>query len=228
MPHIKLKGLFLIVLFVTALVDRALCQPDAIGEEVADEGGSWCLAKKGVRAKGKRHGPKNGPCVTQNPVSKPAEPPAAHEPPLPAPKPRRNQRKARQSKKERLPPVCPSAAESSDAPSSVSLKLEDFEKLDSLGEGTYGSVFLARHTPTGELYAIKVVDKPKDCLDLADYQYRALTNELNAAKVESPFVINLFAAFQDDEKVYFVEQYAPGGDLSELLLRQRSKVLAPS
>jgi serine/threonine protein kinase len=39
------------------------------------------------------------------------------------------------------------------------LKIEDFEKIKSMGKGKFGSVFMVRHRQTGFLAALKVIKK---------------------------------------------------------------------
>lgn len=36
-------------------------------------------------------------------------------------------------------------------------RIEKYEKLDMIGEGTYGVVYKARDTETGEIYALKKI-----------------------------------------------------------------------
>lgn len=106
--------------------------------------------------------------------------------------------------------------------SSATFTLDKFVKLASLGRGASGTVFLARHVDLGKyLFAIKEINKP------ANYQsttgrkaIQQLTSELNLAQAKSPFVATLFAALQDPQKVYLVQEYAPGGTLHDLLVNR--------
>ena len=40
------------------------------------------------------------------------------------------------------------------------------------------------------------------------------------AIVSSPFIVTLFYSFQDDDYLYFIMEYLPGGDVMTLLIRK--------
>jgi serine/threonine protein kinase len=46
----------------------------------------------------------------------------------------------------------------------IFIRIDEYEKLDKLGEGTYGEVFKAKHSKTGDVVAIKKVrmDREKE------------------------------------------------------------------
>ena len=103
-----------------------------------------------------------------------------------------------------------------------------FHKL--LGEGGYGSVYLASLNEQGRvarpsigldvMVAIKVVKKSRkttrhqSCL----HKERQLMARLNY-----PFVTKLFCAFQDYSHMYLVQEYASGGDLHSLVRKMPGK-----
>ncbi|KAJ1616720.1 kinase-like domain-containing protein, partial [Pavlovales sp. CCMP2436] len=94
----------------------------------------------------------------------------------------------------------------------------DWERLRALGEGNLAQVFLARHTGSGELAALKVMDKAK--LAKARRTERAQVELAVLRAVSHPFVLSLVSAFQDERWAYIVTELAPGGDLFGLLQRQ--------
>lgn len=95
---------------------------------------------------------------------------------------------------------------------------EEWERLRQLGDGHLASVFLARRAATGELVALKCVEKAK--LVRARRTERLLVELAVLRAAPHPFVVGLVAAFQDERWAYLVLEHCAGGDLFELLQRQ--------
>lgn len=90
---------------------------------------------------------------------------------------------------------------------------DDFEPLRCLGKGSFGTVILVRQKSTGKLYAQKQFKKAslivgKQLVDQTKTE-RAILESIN----RHPFVVKLFYAFQDHEKLYLILEYAQGGEL---------------
>ncbi|KAH0565302.1 hypothetical protein GP486_001302 [Trichoglossum hirsutum] len=97
----------------------------------------------------------------------------------------------------------------------------DFEPLRCLGKGTYGTVLLVRHLATGRLYAQKQFRKAfltvhKKLVEQTKTE-RAILESVN----RHPFVVKLYYAFQDHEKLYLILEYAQGGELFTHLAMER-------
>lgn len=97
----------------------------------------------------------------------------------------------------------------------------DFEPLRCLGKGTFGTVILVRHILTGKLYAQKQFRKAslivrKQLVDQTKTE-RVILESIN----RHPFVVKLFYAFQDHEKLYLILEYAQGGELFTRMLTER-------
>ena len=97
----------------------------------------------------------------------------------------------------------------------------DFEPLRCLGKGTYGTVILVRHLATGRLYAQKQFRKAsltvrKQLVEQTKTE-RAILESIN----RHPFVVKLYYAFQDHEKLYLILEYAQGGELFTRMLTER-------
>lgn len=97
----------------------------------------------------------------------------------------------------------------------------DFEPLRCLGKGSFGTVILVRHKLTGMLYAQKQFKKAslivgKQLVDQTKTE-RAILESIN----RHPFVVKLFYAFQDHEKLYLILEYAQGGELFTRMLTER-------
>ena len=95
------------------------------------------------------------------------------------------------------------------------VSVEDFEVLKLISSGAHGRVFLAKKRATGDIYAIKAIKK-------RDLVFRNTISRLKEERdalvlAANPFVIKLFYAFSSARHVYFVTEYANGGDLYSLL-----------
>ncbi|KAF3108738.1 serine/threonine protein kinase psk1 [Orbilia oligospora] len=97
---------------------------------------------------------------------------------------------------------------------------EDFEPLTMLGKGTFGTVILVRHRATGRLYAQKQLKKAS--IKVHKRMIEQTKNERTILEsVRHPFVVKLFYAFQDHQKLYLILEYAQGGELFNYLAAER-------
>ncbi|KAF3921294.1 Phototropin-1 [Orbilia brochopaga] len=97
---------------------------------------------------------------------------------------------------------------------------EDFEPLTMLGKGTFGTVLLVRHRATGRLYAQKQLKKASIKVHKRMIE-QTKTERAILESVRHPFVVKLFFAFQDHQKLYLILEYAQGGELFNYLATER-------
>jgi len=101
-------------------------------------------------------------------------------------------------------------------------KEEDFEKLQLLGKGGYGSVYLVRkisNPNANNLYAMKVLKKAKIvCSDKDTAHIKSERNILG--QIRHPFIVRLHYAFQTRGKLYLVLEFIQGGELFMMLERE--------
>ncbi|EWC47279.1 hypothetical protein DRE_03398 [Drechslerella stenobrocha 248] len=97
---------------------------------------------------------------------------------------------------------------------------EDFEPLTMLGKGTFGTVLLVRHRATGRLYAQKQLKKASIKVHKRMIE-QTKTERAILESVRHPFVVKLFFAFQDHQKLYLILEYAQGGELFNYLAAER-------
>mmetsp|Transcript_44932 Transcript_44932/g.71759 ORF Transcript_44932/g.71759 Transcript_44932/m.71759 type:complete len:602 (-) Transcript_44932:1808-3613(-) len=88
---------------------------------------------------------------------------------------------------------------------------EDFELLAVIGKGAYGRVLQVRESRTGDIYAMKILQKGQ-VLQKNNMAYvREERNILSRA--DHPFVVTLMCAFQTTDKLFLVMEYVCGGGL---------------
>ncbi|KXN90505.1 Protein kinase DC2 [Leucoagaricus sp. SymC.cos] len=101
------------------------------------------------------------------------------------------------------------------------IRLSDFEVRGTLGTGTFGHVLLVRHkSPQPEstqLFAMKVLRKTK--ISMLHQVEHVKAERYILARVHHPFVVDLFATFQDGLNIYMLMSYVPGGELFTHLRR---------
>lgn len=90
-------------------------------------------------------------------------------------------------------------------------RLEDYDRIQAIGNGAYGEVYLVRDKSTLTYYAMKVVEKnivvEKKQVEQIILEKRILQS------IEHPFIISLEAAFKDNIYLYLVLPFINGGEL---------------
>ncbi|KAI4297247.1 hypothetical protein L6164_037142 [Bauhinia variegata] len=95
---------------------------------------------------------------------------------------------------------------------------DDFELLTIIGRGAFGEVRLCREKATGNVYAMKKLKK-SEMLRRGQVEHVKAERDL-LAKVDSACIVKLYCSFQDDEFLYLIMEYLPGGDMMTLLMRK--------
>ncbi|KAI1276169.1 serine/threonine-protein kinase psk1 [Xylaria sp. FL0933] len=90
---------------------------------------------------------------------------------------------------------------------------DDFEPLRCLGKGTYGTVLLVKQRNTGRLYAQKQFKKASVVVHKKLVEQTKTERQILESVNRHPFVVNLYYAFQDHEKLYLILEYGQGGEL---------------
>ena len=89
--------------------------------------------------------------------------------------------------------------------------LEDFSPLKVLGRGSFGKVVLVRLEKTKKLYAMKILKK--ELVIKRKQVNHTMTERSLLEKLNHPFIVKLFYAFQDKTKLYFITEFMQGGEL---------------
>lgn len=88
---------------------------------------------------------------------------------------------------------------------------EQYDELEKLGNGAFSTVYRGKDMATGKLVAIKVIDK-------TSCDYSSFKNEfLIQREFESPYIIDLYSYFEDDDNFYMVMEYANAGALFDII-----------
>ncbi|CAG8971647.1 hypothetical protein HYALB_00003115 [Hymenoscyphus albidus] len=98
---------------------------------------------------------------------------------------------------------------------------EDFQPLRCLGKGTFGTVLLVKQQATGRLYAQKQFKKASLTVHKRLVEQTKTERSILESVNRHPFVVKLFYAFQDHEKLYLILEYAQGGELFTHLAQER-------
>lgn len=93
------------------------------------------------------------------------------------------------------------------------MQATDFEPLRCLGKGTYGTVLLVKQKTTGRLYAQKHFKKASVVVHKKLVEQTKTERQILESVNRHPFVVKLFYAFQDHEKLYLILEYGEGGEL---------------
>lgn len=96
---------------------------------------------------------------------------------------------------------------------SQKMTADDFEPLRCLGKGTYGTVLLVKQRTTGRLFAQKQFKKASLVVHKKLVEQTKTERQILESVNRHPFVVKLFYAFQDQEKLYLILEYGQGGEL---------------
>ncbi|CAO3608669.1 unnamed protein product [Cunninghamella blakesleeana] len=108
-----------------------------------------------------------------------------------------------------------SSVTGSDTPTTLRKRkvgLDDFEIIKLLGRGAYGKVMLCRHIGSDTLYAMKILKKASLVVHAKNVEHTKAERQI-LEEVRNPFIVQLMYAFQTNDRLYLILQYACGGEL---------------
>jgi len=98
-----------------------------------------------------------------------------------------------------------------DKPSQNTAKPEDFDRIRTLGTGSFGRVMLVKHQASSTYYAMKILDKQK-VVKLKQIEH-TLNEKRILQAISFPFLVNLEYHFKDNSYLYMVLEFVPGGEM---------------
>ena len=99
------------------------------------------------------------------------------------------------------------------------VSLEDFELIRVIGKGSFGKVTLVKKLSDNRTFAMKVLSK--DNIVKRKQVEHTKTERRVLGNINHPFIVKLHYAFQTNNKLYFVLDYAAGGELFFHLSRMK-------
>jgi len=90
--------------------------------------------------------------------------------------------------------------------------IEDFEIIRVVGVGGSGRVLQARHKPSGQYRAVKVMSKER-LFQQEQRLQRVITEKRILSRLQHPFVVSLHWAFQTTTHLFLVLDFCGGGEL---------------
>lgn len=98
--------------------------------------------------------------------------------------------------------------------------IDDLETVRVLGVGGSGRVVQARHVPSGQMRAVKVMAKDR-LFQQEQRLQRVITEKRIMARLQHPFVVSLHSAFQTSTHLFLVLDFCGGGELFFHMLQRR-------
>ena len=96
--------------------------------------------------------------------------------------------------------------------------IHDYESLTIIGRGAFGEVHVCREKKTGKIVAVKKIKK--ELLAKKNQIIHVRNEQLFMSKVKSPWIVELHASFQEDDFLYLIMEFLPGGDFMNLLIEK--------
>ena len=91
------------------------------------------------------------------------------------------------------------------------LSENDFNPISLIGKGSFGNIYLVRFNRNKSLYAMKVLSK--SLIRQQNQENNTKSERDLMIKINCPFIVNVKYAFQNETKLFLVQEFVQGGDL---------------
>lgn len=95
------------------------------------------------------------------------------------------------------------------------ISIDDFTLISHIGRGGYGHVNLYKKKDTGDLFAIKIIDKTKFANSRVIKMLQRETEIL--MEIDNELLVKCYYIFSDRKNYYYVMEYVAGGDLDQFI-----------
>ncbi|KAF7456831.1 protein kinase G AGC kinase family member PKG [Cryptosporidium felis] len=97
------------------------------------------------------------------------------------------------------------------------VQFADLKVLQTIGKGTFGTVYMVESSKSGNRYALKKIPKAR-VLALNMQGHVKLERSILALN-DHPFIVKLVRTFKDAENIYLLTELVPGGELYDAMRR---------
>ena len=95
---------------------------------------------------------------------------------------------------------------------------ENYDLLEQLGHGHFGEVYKCKNKLTGQIYAVKIINK----LNLKPKNFELIRHEKNYLKLlKHQNIIYLKDIYENKKNIYLITEYCEGGDLLSFLINKQ-------
>ncbi|KAI6170180.1 hypothetical protein M3Y98_01212900 [Aphelenchoides besseyi] len=102
-------------------------------------------------------------------------------------------------------------------PASNTAVLDDFDRIKTLGTGSFGRVMLVKHKQSEVYFAMKILDKQK-VVKLKQVEH-TLNEKRILQAIDFPFLVNMQYSFKDNSNLYMILEFISGGEMFSHLRR---------
>ena len=95
---------------------------------------------------------------------------------------------------------------------------DDYELLETLGEGAFGKVGKCRNLQNDQIWAVKMISKG----NMSKRELKELAKEIDIVKdLDHPNIMKMYESYEDKNFLYIVTELIEGGELFDELIRRK-------
>ena len=95
---------------------------------------------------------------------------------------------------------------------------DDYELLETLGEGAFGKVGKCKNLTNGQICAVKMISKA----NMSKRELKELAKEIDIVKdLDHPNIMKMYESYEDKSFLYIVTELIEGGELFDELIRRK-------